>query len=117
MSSIANNGIITIHRGDNIDYPIFINRGTKLQQIPYFLAPGDILYISICEANQPFNHGVIRKMLTSEDTDIYNQVHFTIIPSDTENLKPGIYYYEIKLKLTNDKQTTIVPRQRFIILE
>ena len=103
MSSLSNNGLIMLHRGDSIDYPIFINKGTKLQQSPYFLISGDILYISICEANQPFERGVIRKVVTSEDLDFQHYAHLTLTTSDTQYLKSGIYYYEIKLKLGNDK--------------
>lgn len=117
MANISNNGIITIHKGDDLDYTIFINKGTKLEQVPYLLVPGDTIYISICEAEQPFECGLIRKKLIYSDFDKEHQAHLVLTPTDTEHLKAGLYYYEIKIKLSNDKIATIVPRQRFIILE
>lgn len=37
MFSISKNGIIELSRGDNIEIPLFINKGTPLEPIRYDL--------------------------------------------------------------------------------
>ena len=40
-----------------------------------------------------------------------------ISSDETEDLVPGLYYLEIKVKLTNGRVGTIFPRRKFYIYE
>lgn len=117
MTNISNNGLITMNRGDTFSYPIYINLSNKAHTEWYLLDKDDTIYISVCEPNAIFEHGIIRKVLTKDDFDIEKRAWFKLSSAETENLLPGTYYYEIKIKLFNGSVSTIVPRKKFIILE
>lgn len=122
-TGISNNGIIVINRGDNFSTQLFINKGESGIPENYVLSEWDRVYFSICEPNQSFEAGVVRKIFTYECLTEDNAVEITLKPSDTINLLPGTYYYEIKLKLVyniNDAENgfiidTIVPRRKLVI--
>lgn len=117
MYTISTDRIISINRGDSFRIPIFINVGTKLKKIRYKLSYDDEVYFSLCEPQQEFEHGVLRKIYTKEDLNQNGDVVVNLLPSDTEDLVPGCYYMEIKIKLTSGALTTILPRRKFYIDE
>lgn len=117
MVSISDNGIITMYRGDTFQVPMRINTGSKLDPIWYEVQPGDTIYFSVCEPNQLFEEALIRKMVTSANQDIDKNIYIYLDPTDTQNVVPGTYYMEAKIKLTNGKIATIVPRRKFFIFE
>ena len=45
--TIANNGIITVNRGDDFSVPLFINMGTELAPVRYTLKENDEIYLGI----------------------------------------------------------------------
>lgn len=128
MLHISSNMIITINRGDTTDLsvPLFINAGDKLNPIRYQLADNDVVYFGLMEAEQPFEHALIRKAYTKDDVNEYGDVLITLTAEDTLNLLPGNYYYEIKLRKILLSESgiadgsivdTIVERKKFTIVE
>ena len=126
MFNISNNRIVTMNKGDSIKVPLFINAGDETELIRYVLQEGDKLYFSVMEPNTPFECGVIRKILTKDNLNIYGDVVLELGLNDTQYLQPGIYYYEAKLIkqpdeegiITTDVEAyTVIPRTKFIINE
>lgn len=117
MATVSENGIITLNRGDTFSAPILINIGTKMAPVFYDMDNNDTIYISICEPEQMFEYGIIRRIVTSDMFDYDHHAWFTLTSEDTSKLHSGTYYYEIKIKLSNDVVVTIVPRKKFIILD
>ena len=117
MISISNNDIITINKGDSFKYPLFINAGDRLNPVRLRIGEGDTVYLAVCEPHQPFECGVIRKRYTINDTNTKGDVVVRLEESDTEDVLPGVYYFEGKIKLHNNKTYTIIPKRKFIIYE
>lgn len=133
MFNIANNGIITITRGDTFTTTIFINLGTELDPKQGRLGPNDKVCFAVCEPNQPFEHAIIKKVMTAEDLDENNNVILDFKHNDTQFLLPGVYYYQIKVYfpyghvdpeesgeesgLGEAEVHTIIPKTKFIIVE
>ena len=152
MQEISLNGIVTMNAGDYFELPLYAY--TKAEDNSGMLVPlkySDIfdkkvdteLWFSIVEPFQPFEHGVVRKKVNKDTVyrtkrkeinkdgqEIYidNEDLFIILnSSDTMDLLPGTYYYEVKLveKTTSEnnhlcadgfKINTIIPRRKFFIL-
>lgn len=122
MNRITDNGIMTIHAGDTIIAPLFLNIGDIITPIRYVLKEDDRLYVGIMEPGQPFTHALIRKMLTKDDLNELGDPELKLTPEDTERVMPGLYYYEVKL-LTHDEETgeevveTIISKKKIYVLE
>lgn len=128
MLDISKNGIITVNRGDTFTTILFINVGSLMEPVRYKLRAGDKLYLGVCEPNQPFECAVIKKVFTNADLNEDNDVIVKFKAEDTENILPGVYYYEAKLFVCYKAETetepeqpetinTVVPKTKFIILE
>lgn len=126
MFNISNNGIITMTRGDTASFPIFINVGNIWLPLRYKLGDFDYLYFSVMEHGQSFEEGVIRKIIDSSSLDENGDVLITLKHSDTVNLLPGNYTYEVKLAtMPRDDQRqvlepeirTISPKKKFILFD
>jgi len=120
MVKIANNQIITMHRGDTFSVPVYISTGTSIEPEHYVLDQYDTVYFGICEPNMPWEKAIVRKAYTKDDLDANNNINIGLDVKDTEFLLPGEYYYEIKLRrLFNgvEKIDTILSRTSLIILE
>lgn len=107
------NNIFSVTRGDSFEVPIFINMGDKFRIKQYILRPNDKVYISIAEPNQPWEHSLIKKVLTIKDFNLRNDVILRLDPQDTEYVMPGKYYLEGKIRLGNGKVCTILPKRQF----
>jgi len=133
MFNIATNGIIVMNRGDDVQFPIFINSGKLLSPIRYNTKPFDLVYFSVMEHGQDFEDGVIRKIIDKSQVDENGDIIVTLRHNDTANLLPGVYSYEVKLityardmnnnVLTNmtgsiaDRYiTTVSPKRKFVLL-
>lgn len=119
MHRIAENGIITMTAGDTLLAPLFLNAGTKLEPKRYVLTPGDRVFFAVMLPGQPFEKALVRKEYTSEDLTSLGDVLIRLDAEDTENIRPGTYWYEVKLMATrNDKDyvDTVVPRRKFFII-
>lgn len=131
MVNISKNGIITIHKGDTAILPLYINLGTELNPEIYSLQVGDVVYFVIAEANQDFNHAIVKKRFTSDNFDFENHMlNIKIKSADTNCLLPGTYYYSVKLVrcpelikengiwFRDDEEVdTLITRKKFIVLE
>ena len=125
MFNISNNGIITINRGDTFTLNVFVNLGTSLEPIQYYLQPEDKLYFALMEPNQPFEDALIRKVATSADMLENGLVKITFSAEMTEYLLPGVYYYTVKLTRPEESSgqevsqlvDTIIGKTRFNILD
>lgn len=137
MACVYKNGIIEMTRGDTFTFPVYINVGSKLHPMLYELRGcdsgkhGDLdnftdnLYFAVMEPNQTWENAIIRKTFDYKDFDRKHMcvlVHF--FSEDTEYLKPGVYYYQVKLR--RDAQSldgeleavdTIIGKTKFIILD
>ena len=130
INNISNNNLIILNRGDTIYLPVLINIGTTCNPNIYTLKNNDKVFLSVYEAHQPFERGIIRKICTAEDQNLEGYVNFKFEMNDTLNLLPGTYYYEVKLikaLLDNDISSpledvsnevkTIISKRKFIILD
>ena len=122
MFHIANNGIVTVNRGDSFEFPITLNVGTSIDRAEYILSPTDVLYMGIMEPNQPFENALIRKKFTAQNLDADNNINIRFWPEDTVCVLPGKYYYQVKLQ-TVDAATgkkdveTVIDKTLFYIQE
>jgi len=124
MFNMSKNGIITMTRGDSVNFPIFINANDKTDPVRYDLQDFDKVYFGVMEPNAPFEKSIIRKIYTKDDVNEKGDVVVKLGLNDTQYLIPGTYYYEIKLNKIetadlNDEGTinTIRPRTKFVIFE
>ena len=118
MFRISHNGIITVTRGDSFSLKVLVNLASNCFPAPYELQEGDIVYFGLTEANQPFEHALIRKTATKDDLESEYVVVFNFSSEMTEYLMPGNYYYSVKLKKAEDESvTTIIDKRKFVIID
>ncbi len=125
MASISKNNIITMNRGDTFKFPFTITIGDSVNYFVYDLVPGDKVYLAVLEPNQKWEDAILKKVYDSGDYEpLYHQLMIRFEPENTEYLKPGTYYYQIKLYRPSDNVgdgfeaiDTLIPRTKFIILE
>ena len=115
MINISNSSTIEMNRGDTFIYPLFINKGSGIDPERYILSSNDKVYLSIMEPNQPFEFGLVRQIYTRNDLNTNGDVVLKLKSTDTQDLLPGVYYLEIKLKLNNGNISTIYPKKKFIL--
>jgi hypothetical protein len=120
MHNIAENGIITLTAGDSLIAPLFITYlDENDKETLYTLSEYDTVYFSLMLPNQPFEHGVVRKIYRYQDTDKNGNVIVYLSTEDTENLPKGTYYYSIKFLTIRDNREfvdTVVPKRKFFII-
>ena len=140
---LSKNGIITLNRGDTFTLPVYINIGSGVYPETYALQKHlkegcpddgkeehyytDHLYFALLEPGQKWEDAILKKAYwagSKEADTITKTVLIHFYSEDTEYLKPGNYYYQIKLQRckesTNDgfeHVDTIVQRTKFVILE
>ena len=119
MVRIADNGYITMNRGDTFTLPLFINCGTELEPIRFYIKdhPGTKVYLGVMEPNQCFENAILRKTFNDQspvNTEGDLLINFEI--NDTLYLRPGIYYYQIKVLIDGEELNTIIPKTPFYIL-
>ena len=100
MVRVADNGYITMNRGDTWTLPLFINQGTELEPVRFYIKdhPGTKVFLGAMEPNQSFEYAIVRKMYTSESA--VNEEGDLIVGFDTNDtlyLHPGMYYYQVKV--------------------
>jgi len=119
--NISNDGIIKLTRGDTVQLPLFINKGTAMQPMRYILQEGDEVYLALMQPNQYFEDAILKKKFTEDNLNDHGDVLIRFESEDTVQLIPGKYYYQIKAKFLdangNYDVNTLVERTQFIILE
>lgn len=121
MFYLGSSGEISLSRGDTATIEVLVNQGTALDPIRYVINGNDEVYFGLMEPNQPFEHAILKKKLTVADLK-GDDLFVTLNPKDTRCLLPGLYYYQIKLKVFNPNLgdyavNTIIPKTRFYIEE
>ena len=89
MFKIANNGIITVTRGDTFSLPLFINMGNEFTPYRYELKENDRVYVGVMEPNKSFENAIIRKMYTKDDMNKNGDIEVRFESKDTQFLLPG----------------------------
>lgn len=124
MVEISNNGIITITRGDYIEFPLFINQGgSQIYPIRYSLLkdPSTTITFAVMMPNQRFENAIIKKTYTAGSYHTnQNDLMIVFKPEDTINLRPGKYFYSIRINMKQHGhycQKTLVPERMFVIKE
>ena len=117
MVRVSNDGNVVINRGDTVNFLLFINKGTEMQPLRYIPQEGDTIFVGITEPNQPFECAILKQKYTNANLNADGDVVIKLTPKDTECLKPGKYFYEIKLKFANEEVNTIIPQRQFNIEE
>ena len=121
----SGNKIITLTRGDTETITFKTNIGSGVEPKYYELTEKDILYFGLMEPNQKFEDAILKKRINYETFKHYNNEYvLKFTSSDTEDLLPGTYYYQIKLFIESDPENygnesiyTIVPKTKFFILD
>ena len=110
MFTISRNGIIELSRGDNVDIPLFINKGTPLEPIRYNLFENSKtqIYFGLMIPGQYFENAIIRKKYTKDDANEFGDVIIKFTPEDTIYLDPGKYFYEVKAILEDGSVNTLI---------
>ncbi len=119
MQSISNNGIMTFHAGDSIFALLFLNQGNNIEHKRYILTEDDKIFFSIMLPHSDFNCGMIRKIYTIADLNNDGDVLITLSTDETEKLRPGTYYYEIKFQTIRNNTEyveTVVPKRKVVVL-
>lgn len=99
MISISPNKIIRFMRGDSLTIPL--NKIYDEKKI--ILNKSDKLYLGIMEPNQRFEDSIIRKSYDYySKRDSNKNIIIRLEPEDTEFLRPGKYYYMLKLLTYNE---------------
>lgn len=121
MFDISKNKIITVNRGDSFEFNLMVNQGTVLNEVAYTMAANDKVYFALMEPNQKFEDAIIVKIYTKEDQWSNGEITVHFDASDTENLHPGLYYYQVKLRTitedSDDEVTTVIGKTKFILLD
>jgi len=126
MVQISNNGWVSMNRGDSFELPLFISKGTYGTPVRFNLKenPPNKVYFGVMEPNQPFECALIRKKydvqgIEESDPEMTKEGDLIIkfVPTDTEFIMPGKYFYEIKLEYKNGDVDTIVPKTEFMVME
>ena len=119
----SNASIIRINRGDTYRAPLFINVGTWVNPVRYDLQPEDKLYFGVMEPNKLWEQSILRQIYTTENSEFSQDVdiYIKIAPEETEFLRPGKYYYMVKLvrymgENKEDEIITVIPHTLFYVL-
>lgn len=127
--------IIVMNRGDS--NVIKVNIAHAIEELGFhrtpsgFLADGvqidlnttDIfdIYFGIMLPHQKFEDAIVRKKFSMLDCDDCYNLYITLVPEDTINLDPGVYYYAIKLRLKGlseedpSQVATVINKTKFVI--
>ena len=118
MHKIAENGIITLTAGDSLIAPLYLFTDENSVN-KYTLTGTDKLCFAIMAPHQPFECALVRKIFTANNNNENGDILVILSPEDTENLKPGLYYYEAKLIVARngvEYVDTVISKRKFYIL-
>ena len=105
MYRIKDDGTLIISKGDSFSVPLFINVGTKEAPIRLDLSvlPSASIYLGVYAIHSSFENSIVRKKFTVKDINEKGDIIVNFKREDTIYLNPGNYYYEVKLRLKNEK--------------
>jgi len=81
---------------------------------------GNKLYFALMYPNKSFEDAILIRSYdvgipNTEDPDVLVP-EIILLPDDTVDLAPGIYYYTVKIELPDEKVYTIIPNTIFNII-
>lgn len=124
MFKIDSNQVIKMSKGDNIKFPLFLNKGNQICPIRYEFKPGDgcEVYFYLFNYNAPDSSPILEKTFKS-DTDLWQEyvgkfngdMKIELSPDDLltdgkhkfSDMCEGMYLYQIKAKLLDVKASDI----------
>lgn len=106
---IIKNGYIGLTKGDTARINVTIKSGENTE---YICTTGDTLKFSVKNSKTSTTY-VFQKVVT----DFSEGVKIVIEPSDTNTIAVGSYYYDVELTLANGDVNTIVPPNKFEVLD
>lgn len=124
MVDISNNGVLSMHRGDDVCLRVALRAGAFGDSCA--LGDGDCVYAGVMEPRARFEDALIRKVFGKGDVDGDGNVVVKLVSSDTVSLLPGTYYLQIKLRKRAGESesgealydvSTLLPRTKLIILD
>ena len=121
MLALTSIGQVRLTRGDTLVLPIEINQGDNLNPFRYDLQPLDEVYFALMEPNQPWEQAILKKKYTYID-QVNGVITLKLRHSDTMCLYPGLYYYQIKVRIYDEEAkdyivNTIIPKTHFWVEE
>lgn len=125
MFTIDSNQVIRMSKGDNIEFPVFLNKGTSLKPIRYTISKNDgcELYFYIFTQNE-YEKPILEKIIKSSDEGAINDDEDFVLrltTEDTAKIAPDKYLYVIKAKLLNSQgqyeTNTVTNRLPIYIIE
>ena len=122
------NKIIKLNRGDSFEFATRITDREDSSK-NYILTEKDVVYFALLYPHQPFEKSCFVKGYTMEEQESETgEITIKITPNDTRLLRPGVYYYTVKLQRGGtldviddfdepDEVRTIIDRTKFIVNE
>lgn len=112
-----------MNRGDTLHLGIMVPEGYDCMNFEiHELQPRERLYVSITKPHQRFEDGMVRKILTVDDVDMFGVPYLDLDSKDTEFFEEGRYYIEVKLAeydedgTTERKVWTVIPKTIFDVI-
>lgn len=121
MIKIDNGNNISVTRGDSLLLKLFINEGDKMSPKRFLLKDhtGSAVYLGIMENRQDFENAIVKYKFDENNVDENGDVVVKIKATDTLNLEPDTYFYEVKLVYYDGDEdeivNTIIPKAKFIV--
>ena len=119
MYSGKKNNVVTITKGDYSIIPVELVISTYPEYYALTLDEGDIVYFGLMAPNKSFDEAILKKEFTLHDVTPDGYINIKILPDDTLNLEPGVYYYSVKALYAlgdNDVRiSTLVDKTKLII--
>lgn len=109
--------IIIRNRGDSNSIKINIRSGlSELNRLGVTFVDSEFnIYFGVMLPHQKFEDAIIRKRFTINDCDCCGNLIIQLSPADTLDLKPGIYYYSIKMSANKLKTEKDVSNTEMVI--
>lgn len=116
MFNKSNTNIITMNRGDTVEFSLYLNAGTNMGPKPFDLSAGAKIYFYILFPNEKFENAYLRQTYGKEDIaeDGYN-LTVRLSSEDTISMPTGKYYYSVRIVDGEMNYTTIPATLLYII--
>ena len=117
---VKKDNMITMIRGDSFKHLFRFETGRFPRKKRIVLNDGDLIYFGLMYPEDYFEHCIFKKEFTKEDFNSEGDFILRLEPEDTVWLKPGTYYYEIKILHESSEDVhlhTLIQKTRFIILD
>jgi hypothetical protein len=104
---------LTVYKGDDKDFNLTLTDGDNNTPINI---TGDTIWFTVKENETDADPGVLQKEITSHTSPTTGQTTISLSNSDTGNLTPAEYYYDIQRVTAAAKVQTLV-KGRFIVTQ